>query len=182
MAFNQQAYQNLIQARTPKDKKAPTPPAEKSSKMKVDLKEYKQIVTEMLAIDIKCELHTPECTGTAQGLHHMKKRGSNLLNRKYLKRACNACNGYVERHPQYAIEKGLSVSKFTKEIIQTENMTQEEILQLTCKKHIKIWKLKQLGIKPKEIALLVGTSTGSVYNELKTYENDSKRVELAEKA
>lgn len=114
MAFNKQAYLNLLQARTPKDKKKPEPPKDKSDKIKIDLKEYKKIVQEMLAIDIKCELHTPECTGTAQGLHHMKKRGINLLNKKYLKRACNACNGYVERHPKYAIEKGLSISKFSK--------------------------------------------------------------------
>lgn len=61
-----------------------------------------------------CELATPDCTGMAEGLHHMKGRGVHLLNRKYLKRACNACNGYVERHPQYALDHGLSVSRHTK--------------------------------------------------------------------
>jgi hypothetical protein len=45
----------------------------------------------------------------------MKRRGVNLLNRKYLKRSCNACNGYVEKHPLYAIENGLSVSVHKKE-------------------------------------------------------------------
>lgn len=68
----------------------------------------------MLAQSQVCELNTPDCTRIAEGLHHMKGRGVHLLNRKYLKRACNACNGYVERHPQYALDNGLSVSRHKK--------------------------------------------------------------------
>lgn len=69
----------------------------------------------MLAESPWCELRTPECTKAADGLHHMKGRGIHLLNRKFLKRACNACNGYVERHPQYAMDHGLSVSRHKKD-------------------------------------------------------------------
>lgn len=59
-------------------------------------------------------------------------------------------------------------------------MTQETILKLTCKKHIKIYKLAQLGLRNGEIAKLVGTNPGHVYNALKTYDNKPERVKIAE--
>lgn len=49
-------------------------------------------------------------------------------------------------------------------------MTEQEIKQLTCKKHVKIYKLKQNGMTNKQIAEAVGTNTGHVYNALKKYE------------
>jgi hypothetical protein len=61
-------------------------------------------------------------------------------------------------------------------------MTQEEILQLHCKKHIKIWKLKQLGMANKAIAGLLGTNVGHVYNALKLYAERPERAEIAAKA
>jgi hypothetical protein len=94
----------------PPEEKAVKPIAKKSAKRKTEEKEYKKIVAEMLKADKRCELLTPACTKVAQGLHHMKKRGANYLDRKYLKRACNACNVYVEQHPQYALDNGLSLS------------------------------------------------------------------------
>lgn len=41
---------------------------------------------------------------------------------------------------------------------------------MTCKKHVKIYKLKQLGLTNKLIAQAVGTNPGHVYNALKNYE------------
>ena len=87
----------------------------KSKKLAKKGREYIKIVREMLAGNMYCELKTPDCTGVAEGLHHMKGRGIHLLNKKYLKRACNACNGYVERHPNFALENGHSVSRIQKE-------------------------------------------------------------------
>ena len=58
-------------------------------------------------------------------------------------------------------------------------MTQEAILSLTCKKHIKIYKLSQLGLKNGDIARLVGTNAGHVYNTLKSYANKPERVKIA---
>ena len=49
-------------------------------------------------------------------------------------------------------------------------MTEQEIKSLTCKKHVKIYKLKQLGLSNKLIAQAVGTNPGHVYNALKNYE------------
>lgn len=98
----------------PEIKKVRTVIAKKSAKRKTEDKEYKKIVKEMMAESDRCELSTPVCIIKAQGLHHMKKRGKNLLNKEFLKRACNPCNLFLEENPLYAIEKGLSLSKFTK--------------------------------------------------------------------
>lgn len=58
-------------------------------------------------------------------------------------------------------------------------MTTQEIKELTCCKHIKIWKLKQNGLKNSEIAKELGTNAGHVYNALKQY---GLKPELVEKA
>lgn len=58
-------------------------------------------------------------------------------------------------------------------------MTEEQVKQLTCTKHVKIYKLKQLGIKNSDIAKALGTNAGHVYNALKKYES---KPELKEKA
>ena len=97
------------------EKKKPTRIRRRAKKHSEKDRAYVQIVREMLAQNPYCELGTPDCTGIAQGLHHMKGRGVHLLNRKFLKRACNGCNGYVERHPAYALERGLSVSRHQKD-------------------------------------------------------------------
>lgn len=50
-------------------------------------------------------------------------------------------------------------------------MNEEQIKSLTCNKHVKIYKLKQLGMSNKEIATALGTNAGHVYNALKNYES-----------
>lgn len=49
-------------------------------------------------------------------------------------------------------------------------MTKEQVIALECKKHIKIYKLKQLGLTNKEIAEALATNVGHIYNALKSYE------------
>lgn len=49
-------------------------------------------------------------------------------------------------------------------------MTKEQVSELNCKKHVKIYKLKQLGLSNKEIAEELKTNVGHVYNALKSYE------------
>lgn len=58
-------------------------------------------------------------------------------------------------------------------------MTQQEILDLTCKKHIKIYKLSQLGLKNSEVAKLLGTNAGHVWNALKMYEKNPELKDAA---
>lgn len=55
----------------------------------------------------------------------------------------------------------------------------EAIKKLTCKKHVKIWKLSQLGLSKKEIAGNVGTNVGAVHNVLKEYNLKPEKVKAA---
>lgn len=57
---------------------------------------------------------------------------------------------------------------------------QEFILQLKCHKHIKMFKLKNEGLSNKQIAELLGTNVGHVYNEMKKYGDDQSRREAAD--
>ena len=62
-------------------------------------------------------------------------------------------------------------------------MTQEEltqkVIELNTKKHIKIYKLKQLEFSNKLIANLLKTNTGHVYNVLKKYNENESLVNIA---
>ena len=53
-------------------------------------------------------------------------------------------------------------------------MTKEQVTELNCKKHVKIYKLKQLGLSNKEIAEALQTNVGRVYNALKKYDASDK--------
>jgi hypothetical protein len=91
--------------------KAPKKINRESEQRKKDNKEYKKIVIEKMLQSKNCEIKSPVCTKRAEGLHHMKKRGAELLNKKYLKRSCNPCNQYLEEHPNWGKEKGFIISK-----------------------------------------------------------------------
>lgn len=94
-------------------------PAKKSAKRKIEHKEYKKIVKEMLAENPLCEIKEEGCAIVAEGLHHKQKRlPSNYLDRDNLMRACNNCNSWIENNPLEAIEKGYSISKHIKPIKQ----------------------------------------------------------------
>ena len=58
-------------------------------------------------------------------------------------------------------------------------MTKEQIVGLTTKKHVKIWKLKQIGLTNKEIAEAIGTNAGHIHNALKDYEKNPSKIEAA---
>ena len=53
-------------------------------------------------------------------------------------------------------------------------MTKEQVTELNCKKHVKIYKLKQLGLTNKEVAEASQTNVGHVYNALKKYDANDK--------
>lgn len=101
----------------------------RSEKMKDELKEYNKIKKEMLAESDRCELRSPVCTGKAQGLQHLKRRGINLLNRKFLKRACNACQLWSEQNPLESIEKGMSLSVHKIVIAEFDKQVNATIVQ-----------------------------------------------------
>ena len=58
-------------------------------------------------------------------------------------------------------------------------MTKEEVIALSCKKHVKIYKLSQLGLSNKEVAEALKTNVGHVFNVLKSYKEDASKVEKA---
>lgn len=59
-------------------------------------------------------------------------------------------------------------------------METNQIKQLSCHKHIKIYKLSVLGLSKAEIAKELGTNYGHVYNVLKKYSTDETLKAKAE--
>ena len=53
--------------------------------------------------------------------------------------------------------------------MENQNEKKQQILSLTQKKHFKIWGLYLIGTPKKEIAGLLGTNYGHVYNVIKEY-------------
>lgn len=99
----------------PEPEKEAKPIKKQSDKRKDQQKEYRKIVKEMLKENPNCEIKELGCEGKASGLHHMKKRTpATLLDKQFLKRACNSCNLWCELHPMESIEMGYSISKFKK--------------------------------------------------------------------
>lgn len=73
-------------------KKEPVPIAKQSEKRKIDHKQYRKIVKEMLLENPNCEIKEQGCQGKASGLHHQKKRTpATYLDKKFLKRSCGNC-------------------------------------------------------------------------------------------
>jgi len=58
-------------------------------------------------------------------------------------------------------------------------MQLEQIIDLKCVKHIKIYKLSQAGYKNSDIAKHLSTNAGHVYNVLKDYREKPEKVEAA---
>lgn len=59
-------------------------------------------------------------------------------------------------------------------------MTNDQIIELKCLKHVKIYKLKQGGLSNKDIATILSTNTGHVYNVLKKYDSNSDLRQLSD--
>ena len=98
-----------------KDKSKPYKIPVMSAKRKANQKDYVTIVKEMLSINPNCDIKQDGCQIKATGLHHQKKRSpATFLDKRYLIRACDSCNSWAELYPLQAIEKGISLSKFSK--------------------------------------------------------------------
>lgn len=67
-----------------------------------------------------CKLNMKGCTKKATVVHHKKGRiGDLLFDQRFWMPSCVSCNGAVESNDAEAREKGLKISKFTKD--ETEN-------------------------------------------------------------
>lgn len=86
--------------------------SKKSETFKINDKEYRKLVIEFALKSKKCQIHSPVCTKLMEGLHHKKKRGEFLLDKRFLLRSCNACNDFLEANTDWGIEHGFILSKF----------------------------------------------------------------------
>jgi len=103
----------------PAEKKAPYKMPKKSDKRKQDDKQYKKIIKAQVKKDNRCKVKSPECTGEMEGMNHIQKRSpNNLLEKENLTPSCNACNRYIEEHPQWAKNHGHLISRFAKNKVQ----------------------------------------------------------------
>ncbi len=99
--------------RQPAPKKEPVAIKKVANSRKEAEKQYRQKAKKFRQEHPLCEIKSSVCTRKTQGVHHVKGRlGDLLLDEKYWKGACNACNSYVESHPVWAIENGHKISKF----------------------------------------------------------------------
>lgn len=64
--------------------------------------------------------------------------------------------------------------------VTTDSAEVKSIQALTCKKHIKIYKLNKLGMAKKDIASVLGTNVGAVHNALKDYTTNPEKVAKAD--
>lgn len=83
-----------------------------SKKREVINREYATLRKQFLTEGDLCELNTPDCTGLATCIHHVRGRILHLLNKNTWKRSCIPCNDWVEANHKLATEMGLKESKF----------------------------------------------------------------------
>lgn len=84
--------------------------SDKRAKVNVD---YNRESREYREANPFCKINSPVCTGKTQGVHHMKGKSTIelLMDKRFWKPACNACNGYCEDHSEWAKENGHKLSK-----------------------------------------------------------------------
>ncbi len=105
----------MLGIKQPEEKRPVKKIAFHSKKRETKQRVYRKIVKSMHEESDLCEIHSPVCTGRMQGADHIQKRSElNLLIRNNLKRACNACQDYKEKFPEWAKENGHSISKFNR--------------------------------------------------------------------
>ncbi|WP_145716045.1 hypothetical protein [Chitinophaga japonensis] len=63
-----------------------------------------------------CQIRSPVCTGTSQGVHHRKGKSTkeDLMDKRYWMAACNHCNSYVEVNDAWARKMGYKISRLKK--------------------------------------------------------------------
>jgi hypothetical protein len=75
-------------------------------------REYSALRKQFLKEGDLCELNTPDCTGLATCIHHVRGRTLHFLNTDTWKRSCTPCNNWVEANHKQAADMGLKKSKF----------------------------------------------------------------------
>lgn len=168
----------LQQARIPKPVPEDKQPGSRSKKLSKAMRGYIVQVKIYLSKpeNLVCKIQSPNCTKLATCVHHTAGRtGQQLKNEADWMPSCEACNGYVEENDAWARENGFKKTRLTKPthiqkatVMEKEETaeTVESIVQSSDTKAVKIVKLKTLGKSNKEIADLLQTNQGHVWNVL----------------
>lgn len=102
------SYCKICEVKPEKKKRKRIP--QMSEKMKADNKKYLKARTNFLSLNLVCQFE--KCTNKATQVHHRKGRiGSLLINENYFMAVCSTCHQIIEENPEYAKEKGYSVSR-----------------------------------------------------------------------
>lgn len=102
-----------------KDEKDEQKPIAHFSKKREKLqREYRKFVEDVIKENKgRCAVNSPVCAKKATGLNHKQKRTpANLMIRKNVTPACDACNEFLESHQDWAKEHGHHISRFEKTI------------------------------------------------------------------
>lgn len=82
-----------------------------AKKQKQNLTMYSKVRKEYLASHETCEASLAGCTHTATDIHHKKGRGIYLNDSSTFLAVCRNCHNYIELHPDFAKQKGYSLSR-----------------------------------------------------------------------
>lgn len=89
-----------------------------SDKHKTTLILYRQVKQDLLkeklaAGIVGCEINSPDCTFTYEGMHHIagKENIKKYLDPNNMLMSCNACNLYVETHPEWAYKHNYKIKR-----------------------------------------------------------------------
>ncbi len=103
------------------NKKEMKPIAKVSEKRKPINREYAK-VSRPVWKGKPCQIRSPVCTKHAEGFNHAagKETKEKLLDIANGQASCNACNGYCEKHHDWAVRNGFRTKRNTK-FIRNEN-------------------------------------------------------------
>jgi hypothetical protein len=89
-----------------------------SDNQKETLKEYKKVRSKYLKEHPTCEAKLEGCKGKATEIHHKAGKASRelYLETKLFLAICHHCHEIITKNSAFAIQKGLSVSRLSKQV------------------------------------------------------------------
>lgn len=83
-----------------------------SAKQIERLAKYRKVRDEFMKLHPTCQAKLERCTIKATDTHHSRGRTGDLLtDKRYFKALCRNCHQYIETHPTFAREMGLSANR-----------------------------------------------------------------------
>lgn len=88
-----------------------SPLRHRSKRKQSEHRKYVAIAKEYLAENPYCHIKSPVCTFHSECVHHKKGRGIYLPKTEFFAASCILCNGYVEDHKQWAVDRGFRLGR-----------------------------------------------------------------------